>query len=90
VYQSLPFPSDCRPGIARGRGGLILIRVFFSSRYSRYSSVNVMVEQMLMVLLGIMVSQLMLLVGGVADAGKRLVESKLLEWFRSNAASWRG
>jgi hypothetical protein len=91
VYQSLPFPSDCRPGIARGRGGLILIRVFFSSRYSRYSSVNVMVEQMLMVLLGIMVSQsMLLLVGGVADVGERLVESKKLEWLRSGAASWRG
>jgi hypothetical protein len=40
-----------------------------------------MVEQMLMAFLGIMVSQSMpLLAGGVADAGERLVESKLLEW----------
>jgi hypothetical protein len=39
-----------------------------------------MVRWMLMVLLGIMVSQFMpLLVGGVADAIERLVESKLLE-----------
>jgi hypothetical protein len=39
-----------------------------------------MVGQMLMVLPEIMVSQSMpLLVGGVADAGERLVESKLLE-----------
>jgi hypothetical protein len=46
---------------------------------------------MLMVLPGIMVSQSMpLLVGGVADAGERLVESKLLEWHRSSAVSWRG
>jgi hypothetical protein len=48
-----------------------------------------MVGQMLMVLLGIMVSQSMsLLVGGVADADERLVESKLLEWFRSGAVPW--
>jgi hypothetical protein len=40
-----------------------------------------MVGQMLMVFLGIMVSQFMpLLVGGVADASERLVDSKLLEW----------
>jgi hypothetical protein len=38
-----------------------------------------------------MVSQSMpLLVGGVADAGETLVESKLLEWRRSSAASWHG
>jgi hypothetical protein len=50
-----------------------------------------MVGQMLMVLLGIMVSQsILLLVGGVADTGERLVESKLLEWLRSGAASWVG
>jgi hypothetical protein len=48
-----------------------------------------MVGQMLMVLLGIMVSQSMsLLIGGVADADERLVESKLLEWLQSGAASW--
>jgi hypothetical protein len=48
-----------------------------------------MVGQMLMVLLGIMVSQSMsLLIGDVADADERLVESKLLEWLRSGAASW--
>jgi hypothetical protein len=29
-----------------------------------------------------------LLVGGVADAGERLVESKLLEWFRSGVVPW--
>jgi hypothetical protein len=46
---------------------------------------------MLMVFLEIMVSQSMpLLVGGVADANERLVESKLLEWLRSGAVSWRG
>jgi hypothetical protein len=46
---------------------------------------------MLMVFLGIMVSQSMpLLAGGVADTGERLVESKLLEWLRSGAASWCG
>jgi hypothetical protein len=40
-----------------------------------------MVGQMLMVLLGIMVSQSMpMFVGGVADVGKRLMEFKLLEW----------
>jgi hypothetical protein len=48
-----------------------------------------MVGQLLMVLLGIMVSQSMsLLAGGVADAGERLVESKLLEWFRSGVVPW--
>jgi hypothetical protein len=31
-----------------------------------------------------------LLIGGVADADERLVESKLLEWLRSGAASWCG
>jgi hypothetical protein len=50
-----------------------------------------MVGQMLMVLLGIIVSQSMyLLVGGVVDTGERLVESKLLKWLRSGVASWRG
>jgi hypothetical protein len=50
-----------------------------------------MVGQMLMVLLGIMVSQFMsLLDGGVVDVGERLVESKQLQWFRSGAPSWRG
>jgi hypothetical protein len=50
-----------------------------------------MVGQMLMVFLGIMVSQSMsLLVGGVADASERLVESKLLEWLRSDDVSSRG
>jgi hypothetical protein len=40
-----------------------------------------MVGQMLMVFLRIIVSQsIPLLIGGVADANKRLVESKLLEW----------
>jgi hypothetical protein len=49
-----------------------------------------MMEQMLMVLVGIMVSQPMLLfVGGDAGAGERFVEPKLLEWFRSGIASWR-
>jgi hypothetical protein len=57
----------------------------------RGSFVGVMVGQMLMVFLGIMVSQsISLLVGGVADAGERLVKSKLLEWFRSGVVSWRG
>jgi hypothetical protein len=47
-----------------------------------------MVGQMLMVLLGIMVSQFMsLLDGGVVDVGERLVESKQLQWFRSGAPS---
>jgi hypothetical protein len=55
------------------------------------SSVGVMVGQMLMVFLGIMVSQFMpLLVGGVADTSERLVESKMLEWLRSNVVSCRG
>jgi hypothetical protein len=50
-----------------------------------------MVGQMMMVLLGIMVFQsMLLLVGGVADADKRLVESKLLKWLRSGATSWCG
>ena len=44
-----------------------------------------------LVLVGIMVSQAMLLlVGGVAGTGERLVESKLLEQFQSDVASWRG
>jgi hypothetical protein len=44
-----------------------------------------------MVFLGIMVSQSMpLLVGGVADVGKRLVESKLLKWLQCGAVSWCG
>jgi hypothetical protein len=38
-----------------------------------------------------MVSQSMpLLVGGVADAGERLVESKLLEWLQSGTTPWHG
>jgi hypothetical protein len=46
---------------------------------------------MLMMFLGIMVSQSMpLLVGGVVNAEKTLVESKLLEWLQSGAASRRG
>jgi hypothetical protein len=46
---------------------------------------------MLMVLLGIMVSQsISLLAGCVADAGERLVESKLSVGLRFGAASWRG
>jgi hypothetical protein len=46
---------------------------------------------MLMVLFGIMVSQpMLLLVGDDAGAGERFVEPKLLEWLRSDAASWRG
>jgi hypothetical protein len=46
---------------------------------------------MLMVLVGIMVSQPMLLfVGGDAGAGERFVEPKLLEWLRSGVAPWRG
>jgi hypothetical protein len=50
-----------------------------------------MVRQMLMVFLGIMVSHFMpLLVGGVADASERLVDSKLLEWLRSGAVSRHG
>jgi hypothetical protein len=50
-----------------------------------------MVEQMLMVLVGIMVSQpMLLLVGGDAGARERFVELKLLEWFQYGSASWRG
>lgn len=57
----------------------------------RGSSLSIMVGQMLMMFLGIMVSQSMpLLAGGVAGAHERLVESKLLEWLRSDAASWHG
>jgi hypothetical protein len=41
-----------------------------------------MIGQLLMVLLVIMISQSMLLLTrDVADAGDRLVESRLLEWF---------
>ena len=47
-----------------------------------------MVGTMSMVLLGIMVFQPMLLLGGgVAGSGERLVESKLLEQFQSDVAS---
>jgi hypothetical protein len=43
-----------------------------------------MVRQMLMVFLGIMISQSMpLLIGGIVDASERFVESKLLEWLQS-------
>ena len=50
-----------------------------------------MVKRMLMVLVGIIVFQpMLLLVGGVADADERLVESKLLDQLRSGAVSWRG
>jgi hypothetical protein len=43
-----------------------------------------------MVLIGIMVSQpMLLLVGGDAGIDKRFVEPTLLEWLRSDAASWR-
>jgi hypothetical protein len=46
---------------------------------------------MLMVLVGIMVSQpILLFVGGDAGAGERFVEPKLLEWLRSGVAPWRG
>ena len=46
---------------------------------------------MSMVLLGIMVFQpMLLLVGGVAGPGERLVDSKLLEQFQSDIACWRG
>jgi hypothetical protein len=46
-----------------------------------------MVERMLMVLVGIMVSQLILLfVEGDAGAGERFVEPKLLEWLQSGVA----
>jgi hypothetical protein len=47
-----------------------------------------MVRQMLIVFLGIMVSQSMsLFVGGVANTDESLVESKLLEWLQSGVAS---
>jgi hypothetical protein len=50
-----------------------------------------MVERMLMMLFGIMVSQPMfLLVEDDAGAGERFVEPKLLKWLRSDAASWCG
>jgi hypothetical protein len=50
-----------------------------------------MVERMLMMLVGIMVSQPMLLfVGGDAGTGERFVEPKLLEWLRSGVALWCG
>jgi hypothetical protein len=68
----------------RGREGLV------SSDFQGFS-IGVMVRQMLMVLLGIMGFQFMpILVGGVADADERLVESKLLEWVPSDTISWRG
>jgi hypothetical protein len=57
----------------------------------RVSSVNVMVGRMFMMLVGIVVSQPMLLfVGGDAGAGKESVEPKMLEWLRSRVALWRG
>jgi hypothetical protein len=50
-----------------------------------------MVERMLIVLVGIMVSQPMLLfVGGDTDASERFVEPKLLQWLRSDVAPSRG
>jgi hypothetical protein len=50
-----------------------------------------MVEQMLMVLVGIMVSQPMLLfIGGDAGAGERFVEPKLLQLLRFGIAPWHG
>jgi hypothetical protein len=43
-----------------------------------------------MVLVGIMVSQpLLMFVGGDADISERFVEPKLLEWLRSGVAPWR-
>jgi hypothetical protein len=33
---------------------------------------------------------MLLLIGGDASAGERFLEPKLLEWLRSDAASWRG
>jgi hypothetical protein len=45
---------------------------------------------MLMVLVGIMVSQPMLLfISGDAGADERFVQPKLLEWLLSGIASWR-
>jgi hypothetical protein len=49
-----------------------------------------MVGKMLMVLIIMISESLILLVGGVADADERLVESKQLEWLRSGAASGMG
>jgi hypothetical protein len=50
-----------------------------------------MVERMWMVLVGIMVSQpMLLLIGDDAGVGERFVEPKLLEWFRSGVVSWHG
>ena len=90
----LPFPSVRRLGVARGRGAPVLVRacvLVLVSLGFRVSSVGVVVEQMPMVFVGIMVSQsMLLLVEGVANSGERLVESKLLERFGSDVASWRG
>jgi hypothetical protein len=46
---------------------------------------------MLMVLVGIIVSQpMLLLVGGDAGAGESFVETKVLGWLRSGVALWCG
>jgi hypothetical protein len=45
---------------------------------------------MLIVLVGIMVSQpMLLLVGGDAGADERFLDPKLLKWLLSGVASWR-
>jgi hypothetical protein len=50
-----------------------------------------MMEQILIVLVGIMVFQpMLLLVGGDAGTGEKFVKPKLLEWFRFGAASCHG
>jgi hypothetical protein len=90
--QPLPFLSDRRSGSREGGEPQFLFVRLLVLGYLGFqvSSVNVMVERMLMVLVGIMVSQPMLLfVGGDAGAGERFVEPKLLEWLRSGVAPWR-
>jgi hypothetical protein len=90
----MPFLSDRRSGIVRGRGAPVLLHVcvlVLGYLGFRDSSVNVMVGWILMVLVGITVSQpMLLLVGCDAGANKRFVEPKLLEWLQSGVASWRG
>jgi hypothetical protein len=55
------------------------------------SSFSIIVEQMLMVIVGIMIFQpLLLLVRGDAGASERFVEPKILEWLRPGVVSWRG
>jgi sugar phosphate permease len=80
----MPFLSDRRSGVMRGREAPVRLHVcvlVLGYLGFRDSSINVMVGWMLMVLVGITVSQpMLLLVGCDAGADKSFVEPKLLEW----------